>query len=1132
MKHVKYSKLSALSLIALLIIFLLSGCQSEQKINGGNPLLPDGNNTLSIISPNGGELIVAGTTFEISWTGDVTGTIILEYSVDSGQTWKTIVADYPNSGSYDWDPVPNDVSNGCFVRISTTDGSVTDQSNRGFGIVSSTTKMLNISSPNGGEELFVGQSFSIAWNSTGIQNIKIEYSSNNGAAWILIASSFPASSSSYLWSPVPNFPSEQCLVRLTDTTTDTVSAVSGTTFTITANRLLTITSPNGGETWAAGTPQDITWSSDHISFVKIEYSTNNGDSWMVITENTSSDGLYSWTTVPNNPTTSARIRITDAVNGSPEDISDAAFSITGEQGLTILTPNGGENWPVGSSQIITWTSSNPKAKPIIGDGKYFTKNRSDMYLSPNKVTEGVTDVMLEYSTDAGATWFTVIESTPNNGSYVWATLPNVNSSLCRIKISDAADGLPSDISDDNFSIANSSVEEIIVTSPNGGEQWEAGTKENITWNSTSVSNVKIEYTINNGVDWTTIVESTPSDGFYSWDPIPNNPSTNSRIRISNVVGGFPTDLSDNFFSITPESNITVLSPNGGETIQAGSSQSVTWSSVNIENVKIEFSTNGGATWNLITGSTPSDGHFTWEPVPAVSSTICRIKVSDALDGSPADLSDGNFAITNQTIQIMEVTSPNGGEEFLAGTTQNITWYSSGIASVDIEFTTDNGLTWSTIVTGAAGSGSYEWSPIPDINSTQCKVRVKDNEDGSPSDESNSVFTIHPIQNLTVISPNGGEVFVAGDPVNITWNTQGVENVKIEFTVNNGILEEDWFTLVESTPSDGSYQTGFSIPSEQYRIRISDADDGSPMDQSDGTFTVLDQPQISVISPNGGEYWLVGETYEINWQSNNVQDVKIEYTTNGGFSWSIIIASTPSDGIYENWTPSASDTSSNCLVRISDAADGAPSDVSDNFFTIHGANRHLSFVFPNGGEHIDQVWGADTVIVWTTNNVANVGIDYSLDNGVTWINITPNYPSTGAYRWLLPPRSVVSSLTRLRVYDASDPSFSDMNDAPFYLNMFPPGLKMTNFGNGGRIKAGSNKPIKWIGSDDIRKVNIYYSNDGGSNWTKVANNVTSINNRESVFNWTVPGTSSSNCIIKITDADGRYTTISNRFVVER
>ena len=1114
-------------------ILLLSSCQSEQKVDQGNPVSSGESGTITVISPNGGESITAGSQFEIKWNGSGNGTVVIEYSADNGTDWDTIITNYVNTGSYLWAKVPNVISNECLIRVSTSDNQSSDQTDRAFGIIASTTKSLYLSQPTGGEELFVGQSYSIEWTSEGIQNIKIQYSTNDGTSWAIITSSYPVDSLYYLWT-VPNHPSTQCLMKLSAVEADTITSESDNAFTITASRSLSVTSPNGGETWAAGTSQEINWVSDNVEQVTIEYSTDDGDSWKTIVENTESDGLYSWNPVPNTPTTTARIRITDALNGTPIDISDASFTISSAQELSIISPNGGENWPVGSSQLITWNSAGgnkPLPGPIGKKTLFLDKKNEPLVYKPAVINSGITDVKLEYSTDAGATWQTITESTPNVGSFVWTQLPEVNSSLCKVKISDASDGTPSDVSDDNFTITTNSAEEITITSPAGGEEWEAGTSQTIKWHSTSVSNVKIEYTINNGVDWVTIIESTPSDGFYNWDPVPNTPSTNSRIRISDASDGFPVAMSDDFFSILPESNITVLTPNGGETVHSNGSLNINWSSINISDVKIEYTTNGGASWNLIISSTPSNGHFAWDPVPDINSTLCKIRISDASDGLPTDISDENFTITDQTVQTLDVTSPNGGEEWLAGTTKNITWNASGVPLVNIEYTTDNGLHWDTVATAAPGSGSYEWSPIPDINSTQCRIRVKDNADGTPSDESDGVFTIHQVQQLTVTSPNGGEVYVAGDPVEITWESQGVENVKIEYTVNNGILEQDWFTLVASTPSDGHYTTGFSIPSEQYRIRISDAEDSAPMDQSDGTFTVLDQPQISVTSPNGGEFWIVGQPYEITWQSNNVANVKIEYTTDGGFNWSTIVENTPSDGIYEQWTPTASDTSNNCLLRISDASDGSPSDVSNEFFTIHGGPR-LSVVFPNGGEHIDKIFGPDTVLMWTSVNVTNVGIDYSLDNGVSWINITPSYPSTGAYRWVFPNRSTTSSLTRIRVYDASNPSFIDENDGPFYLNTYPPqALSITNIKKNESVKTGSNKTIKWIGPNDITAVRIEFSPDGGKKWTVIADNIAVKPNKENSFVWRpIPDITTNNALIRLSNKGGGYSTQSERFTI--
>lgn len=87
-----------------------------------------------------------------------------------------------------------------------------------------------------------------------------------------------------------------------------------------------------------------------------------------------------------------------------------------------------------------------------------------------------------------------------------------------------------------------------------------------------------------------------------------------------------------------------------------------------------------------------------------------------------------------------VTSPDGGEKLTAGLTHNITWVSSGNSGmVDIQYSFDNGVNWSTLVTAAADDGSYSWT-VPEAVSDNCLVRVTDT-DNDPSDISNNVFTI-------------------------------------------------------------------------------------------------------------------------------------------------------------------------------------------------------------------------------------------------------------------------------------------------------------------------------------------------------------------------------------------------------
>jgi len=90
---------------------------------------------------------------------------------------------------------------------------------------------------------------------------------------------------------------------------------------------LTVTSPNGGETWVAGSAHRITWNSTGMIFyVKLEYSSNAGGDWTTIIGSTANSGHYSWT-VPAGLTDEGLVRISDVADGAVTDTSNAVFSI-------------------------------------------------------------------------------------------------------------------------------------------------------------------------------------------------------------------------------------------------------------------------------------------------------------------------------------------------------------------------------------------------------------------------------------------------------------------------------------------------------------------------------------------------------------------------------------------------------------------------------------------------------------------------------------------------------------------------------------------------------------------------------------------------------------------------------------
>lgn len=87
--------------------------------------------------------------------------------------------------------------------------------------------------------------------------------------------------------------------------------------------------------------------------------------------------------------------------------------------------------------------------------------------------------------------------------------------------------------------------------------------------------------------------------------------------------------------------------------------------------------------------------------------------------------------------VLNLVSPNGGEFWQINKTPSIIWESENVAEVFIEYSTNNGSSWSSIATVPAFNKEYVWT-IPEMPSQECLVRISAGEE---SDESTAVFEI-------------------------------------------------------------------------------------------------------------------------------------------------------------------------------------------------------------------------------------------------------------------------------------------------------------------------------------------------------------------------------------------------------
>jgi hypothetical protein len=177
-------------------------------------------------------------------------------------------------------------------------------------------------------------------------------------------------------------------------------------------------------------------------------------------------------------------------------------------------------------------------------------------------------------------------------------------------------------------------------------------------------------------------------------------------------------------------------------------------------------------------------------------------------------------------------------------------------------------------------------------------------------------------------PNGQGLTMANDGKNIAYDITNGNN-KYDFILfrsgnDSSIKLEKDITIVTNTN-----QLGYKVL------------DYSPFGGSDhwpvwARFKFSVNSEIQVCSPNGGESWYRGGTYDIAWISSNITKVKIDLQK-GTSSTPIAssVAASTGYGYYEWNIPATLAIGSDYKICISDAENPSVTDTSDANFTIYG-----------------------------------------------------------------------------------------------------------------------------------------------------------------------------------------------------
>ncbi|HOZ49915.1 MAG TPA: hypothetical protein PLO37_17765 [Candidatus Hydrogenedentes bacterium] len=287
----------------------------------------------------------------------------------------------------------------------------------------------------------------------------------------------------------------------------------------------------------------------------------------------------------------------DSATGQPAGVGDAVAAdyeawygfipMLGEAPgvLVVIAPNGGESWPCGTTQAITWVCN-------------------DLVAAGPEVRVGL------HKGAAFIDW--IVRRTANDGAYNWIVWTDLEAGDdYQVRVQSYSDASVNDYSDAYFTITP-----LGVLVPNGDETWTMGDVNVITWASNAAAvGADVRIGLHKGtefLEW--INRSTANDGSYFWKiPATYEPGYGYRIRVQSYADAAIKDLSDAPFTLELPP-LLWISPDFHDDLTMGNTYAVTWQCNDFgavgPDVRIGLH-KGGAFIDWMIRSTDNDGDWDW-----------------------------------------------------------------------------------------------------------------------------------------------------------------------------------------------------------------------------------------------------------------------------------------------------------------------------------------------------------------------------------------------------------------------------------------------------------------------------------------------------------------------------------------
>jgi hypothetical protein len=525
---------------------------------------------------------------------------------------------------------------------------------------------------------------------------------------------------------------------------------------------------------------------------------------------------------------------------------------------------------------------------------------------------------------------------------------------------------------------------------------------------------------------------------------------------------------------------------------------------------------------------------------------------------------GNISISPSEVAVtLDTQAPQGQlstftgvTSYKGGTTQAISYVMTDshlvTDSISIQYSPDNGGTWSSLATSQSGTGNWNWT-VPPVNITTGLIKI------SAVDQAGNVGY--------VISPSSFMIdSIAPIPPVITRNSAAYSNSRVvNLSINcDSDFASVFYTETNSTPAlpDSGWQ--ICLPNVSFIITAADGlktiyawskDIAGNISPASAVTMTLDQvsPTIALTNHNSGAN-KGGSVQALSWTASDInwgsQTIQVDYTMDNGASWTNLLNATPNDGTEAITIPTVDSSQFKFRVSGCDLAGNCANAISSNSLIVDSTPPSFasSQMKINGGASVTYNNSVQVSLDITDNlsNITDFCLKYTTgtSNLVTpsggdscWVPV--NNPSPGLspsphisfnnfyftigftvatyniFVWAKDTLGNISSLSNLGSGTSGQDKASIYYDPglpPTVVNMMAtssdsPSTPPTS--SDLTMTAGSDVYIKWKATDDYAlpaaPVILYYTTNE-TTFTQIATNVTNAANS----GCTVDGTTYTGC----------------------